>query len=77
MKKYYISLEEYQTKTIEVEATTKEDAKIKVDMAYNSGLIKLTSEDTYRTEPFQVIDQDEVCNLELPFVRLKDLKILN
>ena len=46
-------------------------------MAYNSGLIKLTSEDTYRTEPFQVIDQDEVCNLELPFVRLKDLKILN
>lgn len=77
MKKYYVSIVEYLNKTIEIEAISKEEAKGKINTAYRNGSIKLTSDDSYYTEPFQVIDQDEVYTLELPFVRLKDLKILN
>lgn len=74
MKKYYINIVEYLTKTIEVEAANKEAAKSKINTAYNSGLIKLTSRDNYHVEPFQVIDQDEVLRLELPFIKFKNIK---
>lgn len=75
MKKYYVSIAEYLTKIIEVEAANKEEAKAKINKAYRGGFIKLTSRDNYYVEPFQVIDQDEVQRLELPFVKLNNLKI--
>lgn len=77
MKKYYISIVEYLTKTIEVEAANKEEAKAKINKAYRGGFIKLTSRDNYYVEPFQVIDQDEVHRMELPFEKLKDIRNIN
>ena len=74
MKKYYVSIVEYLTKTIEVEARSKEEAKVKINTAYSNGSIKLTLDDSYYAEPLQVIDQEEVFKLELPFIRLKDIK---